>query len=466
MPHHHVTSEPDADGLRGDPPPRQLRVHTHRNLRLASIAAIGFDMDHTLALYDPHVFEQLCFEMAVALLVETKGYPESLREVAYDRTAVTRGLIVDRRLGNLLKVDAYGYVARVRHGGRLLSKVERREAYKRGRIRLSPNRYRVVDTLFDLPEGSLYSALVALKDGQPGLLRPSYKTLFDDIRDAIDTIHRNGSLKRRIMADLPRYFVRDPLLAPTLRRFRAAGKQLFLLTNSEPDYTGAVMNYILDGEDGPWDDLFDLVICTARKPGFFLPKGKGERVPVDTVPHLPNRRGHCFTGGDAFYLESKLGAIGDAILYFGDHTYGDILRSKKSVGWRTAMIVPEVEEEILASEPLRGAMAGLEEIEDSLEDLGLERDHLLSLPDHDPAVVQELQDRIQVSLGRRAQLQKRIAAAYNPWWGSIFREGRAVSRFGAQIRDVACVYTSRVSNLSRYPVQKFFSSTGERMPHE
>jgi HAD superfamily 5'-nucleotidase-like hydrolase len=227
--------------------------------------------------------------------------------VAYDRTAVTRGLIVDRRLGNLVRWTPAA-TWRVR---RRTAAVESSGGRPQGAYRLSPNRYRVVDTLFDLPEGSLYSAL-ALKDGQPGLLRPSYKTLFDDIRDAIDTIHRDGSLKRRIMADLPRYFVRDPLLAPTLRRFREAGKQLFLLTNSEPDYTGAVMNYILDGEDGPWDDLFDLVICTARKPGFFPPKGKGERVPVDAVRTcrtgaLLHRRRRVLPG-------VKLGAIGDAIL--------------------------------------------------------------------------------------------------------------------------------------------------------
>ena len=40
------------------------------------------------------------------------------------------------------------------------------------------------------------------------------------------------------------------------------------------------------------------------------------------------------------------GSTATSVLYWGDHTYGDILRSKKSVGWRTAMIIPELEEEI------------------------------------------------------------------------------------------------------------------------
>lgn len=34
------------------------------------------------------------------------------------------------------------------------------------------------------------------------------------------------------------------------------------------------------------------------------------------------------------------------VLYAGDHIYGDILRSKKTIGWRTLLIVPELESEL------------------------------------------------------------------------------------------------------------------------
>ena len=101
----------------------------------------------------------------------------------------------------------------------------------------------LVDTLFDLPEGCLYSVLVSLKDEDPALIPASYRVLFNDIREAVDTIHRDGTLKRRIIADLDRFFLRDPDLGPTLHAFREAGKRLFLLTNSEADYTAAVMDH-------------------------------------------------------------------------------------------------------------------------------------------------------------------------------------------------------------------------------
>lgn len=37
---------------------------------------------------------------------------------------------------------------------------------------------------------------------------------------------------------------------------------------------------------------------------------------------------------------------GDRILYVGDHMYADILRSKRTLGWRTCLIIPELEHEL------------------------------------------------------------------------------------------------------------------------
>ena len=112
--------------LRSDP---GLRVHTNRNLRMASIGAIGFDMDHTLAVYNTDNFNRLCFELASERLISHKGYPADIRRVRWDPHAVMRGLVVDKRLGNLLKIDAHGHLTRVRHGGRFLDKEERRSRY-------------------------------------------------------------------------------------------------------------------------------------------------------------------------------------------------------------------------------------------------------------------------------------------------------------------------------------------------
>src|SRR5207237_9293914 len=70
-------------------------------------------------------------------------------------------------------------------------------------------------------------------------------------------------------------------------------------------------------------------------------------------------------------LERGRGGAGDEILYVGDHIYGDILRSKKESAWRTAMIIQELEGEVLAHDSCRDDFARgleLEDTRDRLED--------------------------------------------------------------------------------------------------
>ena len=454
-------TDASPDLVRADP---GRRVHTNRNLRLSSIGAMGFDMDHTLAIYNTDNFNRLCFELAIERLITVKGYPDLVRDIPWDPHAAIRGLVVDKRLGNLLKIDAHGHLTRVRHGGRFLEKEERRRRYPRGRIRIGSDRYRVFDTLFDLPEGCLYTGIVELHELGKGP-EISWRALFDDIRETVDTLHADGTLKDRIVADLDRYFLKDPDLVETLGRQREAGRRVFLLTNSESEYTAAVMDHLVGGAPGSWEDLFDLVVCLSRKPGFFVARGSGEPVPPGSVPLMPNRSGHCYTGGDAFFLEKALGFRSDEILYFGDHTYGDILRSKKSVGWRTAMIVPEVAEEAEALWPLRAEQRDLAALEVRLEELVQVRDRLAgSAPDGSEFAAVE--KRIADSLGQRARLQRQVRGALNPHWESVFREGRAASRFGRQIMEFSCVYTARVSNFVNYANDTFFARPPEVLPHE
>jgi hypothetical protein len=52
-------------------------------------------------------------------------------------------------------------------------------------------------------------------------------------------------------------------------------------------------------------------------------------------------------GGSVAHLHRLLAIeSGSQVLYAGDHIYGDILRSKKQLGWRTMLVVPELEMEL------------------------------------------------------------------------------------------------------------------------
>ena len=54
-----------------------------------------------------------------------------------------------------------------------------------------------------------------------------------------------------------------------------------------------------------------------------------------------------FQGGNWKHLLEMLEmGSGDNVLYVGDHMYSDILRSKRSLGWRTCLVIPELAEEV------------------------------------------------------------------------------------------------------------------------
>src|SRR5574342_1401850 len=145
-----------------------------------------------------------------------------------------------------------------------------RRLYRDEKVHLSSPRFAWIDTLFALPEACLFAEATELLEGQGHAV--AYGKLFDDIREPIDTVHRDGSLKAEVGKDLARYVLRDPELGPALHKLRSGGKKLFLLTNSLVDYTDAVMSFLLDGvlpEYPAWRNYFDVVVTGAAKPTFF-----------------------------------------------------------------------------------------------------------------------------------------------------------------------------------------------------
>ena len=106
------------------------RVFCNRSLNMANIAAVGFDMDYTLAMYKPETFEVLAYESACKKLVEVYGYPEEItRTFAYDHAYMVRGLVVDKKRGNILKMDRHRYVKVAHHGFRELDADTRLKTY-------------------------------------------------------------------------------------------------------------------------------------------------------------------------------------------------------------------------------------------------------------------------------------------------------------------------------------------------
>jgi HAD superfamily 5'-nucleotidase-like hydrolase len=462
------------------------RIYVNRNLRLASIGSIGFDLDHTLAHYRGPAVEALAFRLASRYLVERLGYPEALIDIPYDRSFVIRGLVVDKRRGNVLKMDGYNYVSRGFHGRRALSHDERKAIYRTGRIRMGSDAYVAVDTMFHLPEVFLYLSLVDLLERERGRKARAFPRVFDDVRQSVDAVHADGSLKSEIVKNLGTYIRKDPRLTMTLRELSRAGKKLFLLTNSEYYYTDALLRYLVNGgKHGPrdWRELFDIIIVEARKPGFFTDLGRRPQGGTPEPGPTP-----VYRGGSARFLEKKLGFRGDQVLYFGDHTYGDILRSKKTLGWRTAMVIEELKDELDITakllpqleelnhwKALRGVLESdlsavevdQRKTERKLEGMnGGGGEKLKRRLSHLAEEQERLEGELENVQRMTAHLGETVNETYNSRWGPLFREGRELSRFGHQVKDFACIYMTRVSNLLYYDVNQYFRSGADRMPHE
>jgi 5'-nucleotidase len=483
-------------GLLGRPlpsPDRPRRIYVNRNLRYEYTEVIGFDMDYTLAIYRQSALEALSIECTLQKLVADRGYPKDILQITPDPAFAIRGLVIDKDHGNLLKMDRHAFVSRAYHGTKELTREDRRSRYADERIDLGQNRYAVIDTLFALPEACMFASLVDLFAEKK---RPvNYRRLWQDIREAIDEAHRDDSIKKVIQAEIHKFIVHDPELPLTLHKMRSAGKRLFLLTNSLFTYTDHVMKYLFDGalEHYPtWQSYFDFIVVGSQKPLFFtgqqpflLVNEEGE---ATTELNGPLERGRVYQGGSLQALERSLSCKGDRILYVGDHIYGDMLRSKKSGAWRTAMIIQEMEDELAIAEQHqeeRQMIAALESQRDKLEqDINYRTTLLLTLPKTQekglPVPVEALEPakkelRLEIDKLRREQREiiARLDAAFlayekriNPYWGSLFKDGNENSRFGEQTDDYACVYTSRVSNFLFYSPAHYFVAPPDLMPHE
>jgi HAD superfamily 5'-nucleotidase-like hydrolase len=475
--------------------PPSRRIFVNRNLKMESIRMIGFDMDHTLAVYQKLPLETLAFEATRDKLITEHHYPESVRNLRYDPDLIIRGLVVDKRLGNILKIDQYHYVVRVCHGTRRLSKEERRRLYRNSRIRLSSDKYMSVDTLFSLPEATLFAQLVDHFESE-GRPRRDYTQVYDDVRECIDRAHADGSIKERIMAAPERFLLRQPDLAAVLEAFRDHGKRLFLLTNSEAHYTHRVMSHLLDGarESYPrWYNYFDVVVVNARKPSFFRNFEPVRRLPPAEVVQagLEPETAILHEGGGTRAFEKMVGFRGDEILYVGDHTFVDILRAKETSRWRTAMVIEELEQEIEREQEVAARYRDLDELVANrarvMAQIGrvqrrlsvLRREGRNGAPGTAPAAdrvvdpLQELEQRVQRLEEQSARLaaavrerREQIESCFNPNWGKLCKCGEINSRFGDQVKDFACIYTSAVRNFLTYPPSTYFRSPRELMPHE
>jgi 5'-nucleotidase len=467
--------------------PRHERVFCNRNLRMSNIAWVGFDMDYTLAIYNQAEMDRLS-DRRDHHEAHRAGYPELIRDVEVPIDFAVRGLLIDKRFGHVLKMDRYKNVNKGFHGFRELTKEELRELYHTKKVRSRDAATTGSTRSTRSPRPSPTPRLV--HDPRGSRLRGRLREALHDIREC----DRRGAPRRHHPRRDPRgpppLRARDPKLAPTLHKLRSAGKKLFLLTNSRWAYTERMMTYLLGGsmsEYPSWRNFFDVVIVAATQarvlPGAAAPARARERS-HEAGHAFPLERGNL-RGRQPPRARARLGVTGDQVLYVGDHIYGDILRSKKDSAWRTAMIIQELEVEVLAHASCKEDFETLDRLEELRErhedDLRFYQARIKDLTrqlEKDPSdkleaerlrvkrAVERIRGVLRQIEAEATAIERRSDARFHAYFGSLMKEGNEQSSFGKQVDEYACIYTSRVSNLSAYSPAQTFRSPRDEMAHE
>uniref|UniRef100_A0A8C7YNP6 5'-nucleotidase, cytosolic II, like 1 n=1 Tax=Oryzias sinensis TaxID=183150 RepID=A0A8C7YNP6_9TELE len=418
-----------------------FKIFVNRSLTLENIKCYGFDMDYTLVAYKSPDYESMGFELLRDRMVSV-GYPHEILRYTYDPSFPTRGLVVDTKYGNLLKVDSNGNVLVCTHGFRFLRGEDIQNYYPNKFIqRDDTERFYILNTLFNLSETYIYACLVdfftrcnrytnLLKGFQHGDLFMSYRSMFQDVRDAMDFIHDSGILKEQTIKNLEKYVVRDPNIPVLLTRMKKVAK-VFLATNSDYNYTEAIMRYLFESNVKPgtpklpWRSYFDLVVVDTRKPLFFGDGTVLRQVDTNTGKLRIGtytgdlQHGTVYSGGSSDTVCDLLGVKGKDILYVGDHIFGDILKSKKRQGWKTFLVVPELTKELQVWEEKQNLFEELKRLDVFLAELY----------------------KMDMSYGQM---------------GSLLRSGSTQTLFASQLIRYADLYSSSCINLLHYPFNYLF----------
>ena len=246
-----------------------------------------------------------------------------------------------------------------------------------------------------------------------------------------------------------------------------------------------------------WESLFDVIIVGACKPAFLtdlhlslfriFPENGLLRNIEDkrSVRHENfHREGNTFQGGNWQDLHRMLNvSSGEKVLFVGDHMFADILRSKRSLGWRTCLIIPELEDELRTVEKysdlersglvLRRTQQDLDEQIDILRQQITTSGSLGSAQINKDMVINDKEARLFELESQSTELKAAVREAnelhhekFNQKWGQLFKAGFQDSRFSKQVVDYACLYTSRATNLGLVWPNRFFRPVPDVMPHD
>lgn len=454
-----------------------MSIFVNRTLNMKQIKAIGFDMDHTLVRYDHEAFEEVTYQLIKDKLIKHRSYPDAINKLEFDGSRAIRGLVIDKGNGNIIKLNLYGGIKSSYHGTRSLSFRKQQKLYRGQYIDLSDPQYSSVDTGFSIAYAIIYGQLVDLKDNNPNLEFPSYQEIEEDVLWAQDLSHRDGTLKGIVKENLKKFIIDDPGVVQVLERFKLYGKKLWVITNSDYHYTKLLLDHTINPHlknHKHWSELFEITITSSAKPRFFTDNLRFLKIDPKTAL-LDNFDAKLepgiYQGGSAQKIQDDFELESSEILYMGDHIYGDILRLKKAIGWRTGLVIEELTDELKSG-------AKTKPLDEKIEEL-MNRKILIE-KEIDSLYIQEYEkghkvdkDTLHDKFASIDQLDKELSKnikmyqdEFNLHWGEVMRAGAEPSYYANQIERYADLYMSKVSDFMSDSPRTYYRPNKKRLAHD
>lgn len=278
---------------------------------------------------------------------------------------------MDLQRGNILKIACDGYITKACHGTKQLSDDDIVGIYGPGRNWDATNQF-IADPLvawhgplaeemralldyFDMPVSLVFARLVDTLDEANNNQPLAKYNIFPDILDGLCEIftwehfENDRSKYFASVKNDPQRYIRNAneSLRNWLIELRKH-KTVFLLTGSHVDFANFTASFTF-GDD--WRDLFDSIICFAKKPGFFMGerpflRSQGTLETCEAVDASEMKLGEIYTQGNwndfIHCLSAKTKKVNPKVLYFGDNLLQDVFAPKNYCNIDTIAISEEM----------------------------------------------------------------------------------------------------------------------------
>ncbi|KAJ5070627.1 5'-nucleotidase domain-containing protein [Anaeramoeba ignava] len=312
---------------------------------------IGFDLDNTLIQYKIQNLAKLLFECIQNYLVKEPNL-SNLKECVFNPKICAKGNIIDFEKGNILKLDEENKITIAFHGSKRLSNQDIMKQYDNGFLKSftgkRDEKFLPLATEFGIGLGSFVASLIDLFDQEIKKGNDlKYSSLANHLYSAMDRNFvewENGQYFRTIEANPTKYVIPSPKTRLLLEKLIENKKELFVVTNSIPEYTRLLLDVCI-GKD--WRKFFKIIVYSSSKPRFFnldnpfeicLPENEDKKSIVE------------FLHGNFKQLENELKKLtnpkneneNEKFCYFGDHLISDIQACKLNSNWITTGIISEL----------------------------------------------------------------------------------------------------------------------------